>query len=95
MRLESYAMEGLFCKSFSDNLIFLRRSTQVGTFASAAGGRASEQKGVAAVAEREQIAFAKCDAVTATGSKRRDSKTNRPRHSLFPQTLAAPGFYGF
>jgi len=26
---------------------------------------------VAAVAEREQIAFAKCDAVTATGSKRR------------------------
>ena len=60
----------------------------MGTFASAAGGRASEQKGVAcprlrralqvclwqtlrAVAEREQIAFAKCDAVTATGSKRR------------------------
>ena len=43
----------------------------MGTFASAAGGRVSEQKGVAAVAEREQIAFAKCDAVTATGSKRR------------------------
>ena len=67
----------------------------MGTFASAAGGRASEQKGLAAVAERKQIAFAKCDAVTATGSKRRDSKTNRPRHSLFPQTLAPPGFYGF
>ena len=43
----------------------------MGTFASAAGGRASEQKGVAAVAEREQIVFAMCDAVTATGSKRR------------------------
>ena len=27
-------------------------------------------------------------------SKRRDSKTNRPRHSLFPEPLAAPGFYG-
>ena len=27
-------------------------------------------------------------------SKRRDSKTNRPRHSLFPQTLVVPGFYG-
>ena len=38
--------------------------------------------------------FAKCDAVTATGSKRRDSKTNQLRHTLFPQALATSGFYG-
>ena len=56
--------------------------------------RSKEGERVAAVAEREQIAFAKGNAVTATGSKRRDSKTNRPRHTLFLKTLAAPGFYG-
>ena len=39
---------------------------QVGTFPSAAGGGFSEEKGVAAVAEREPSA--KRDAVTATGS---------------------------
>ena len=33
----------ILCKSSRDTMIFSWRSTQVGTFASAAGGRASEQ----------------------------------------------------
>ena len=32
---------------------------------------------------------------TATGSKRRDSKTNRPRHSLFPEPLRCLAFTDF
>ena len=42
---------------------------------------------MAAVAEREQIAFAKCDAVTATGSKRRRRLGNFPARSFSDNSI--------
>ena len=55
---------------YSERMEFWWQYGKKGTFASARSAGCSEQKGVAAVAERKQNIFAKRDAVTATGRRR-------------------------
>ena len=61
----------------------------MGTFRRAAGGRSSDEKVVAAVAECELLA--KCDAVTATGSAADNCKKNLIILSGCSAVGSAPG----